>query len=279
MICMDNHIKVLQDIGKYKFLTCSQLSRLNVDMKRKGLYKLLKELREPERNFIDRQTYRYNPKYWRVEDVHYLLPKGKEYLITHNKEQYEHIKSSKHKTLFYEDYHHRTSLVDLHISLYEMCQKNGLEIKWLESYFERGSTNSNNRRETATKLKLDKSFIISDSIFLIEDKGFKRLFCLELHNWQRAKKICDQMITYTDILSEGIVSKKYWEECPSIVLIVFEHLSTLKTCVERLRALSKFDRMRKYFLCNTIHNLKEKPDTFWVSLDGEKVFLSDVIST
>ena len=91
-----------------------------------------------------------------------------------------------------------------------------------------------------------------------------------MHNGQRVQKICDQALVYTEILKQGTVSKKYKTTHPTAILLVFEHLSTLKTTIERLQALRKFDRMRDYFLFNTLHNLKTKPDTFRVSLDLEK---------
>ena len=94
-----------------------------------------------------------------------------------------------------------------------------------------------------------------------------------MHNGQRVKKICDQALMYVEVLKYGTVSLKYKTNHPTLVLLVFEHLSTLKTTIERLQALRKFDRMRNYFLCNTLHNIKTKPDTFRVNLNGKPSFL------
>lgn len=273
---MDRKSKVLQDIGTYKFLTCSQLLKLNPDVSRKSMYSILSMLRSAKLRFIDHQTYGYHPQYWKLEDIHFLLPRGKTYLLKHTKLTTNNIKSSKHKTKFYDDYYHRLAVVDIHIAVRELCESQKVNLCFFDAYFERGGHYAKNQKETSTKLHYNWSYVIPDAIFQRNDHGTTPLFCLEMHNGQRVKKICDQAIVYTDILKQGTVAHKYHVTHPTVVLLVFEHLSTLRTSLERLQALRRFDRMRDYFWFNTLYNIKTKPDTFRVSLEWKKVFLSDL---
>lgn len=92
------------------------------------------------------------------------------------------------------------------------------------------------------------------------------IYCLELHNGYRVNKICEQAEAYVEILAAGSISRIHNRPLPSKVLIVFEHLSTLKTTFERLRAIPQFDKMHNYFLFSTTEVIIKNPEANRVSL-------------
>lgn len=270
---MDIKSRILELLGVYKFLTVSQMERLWIDVSKRTLYKVLRSIKEPHRALIWSRTFRYNPKYWRVEDIHYLRPKWKNHLIKHHKWREEDINMPIWNTLFYNDYQHRKATIDIQIWIRMLALTQDCSIEFYHNYYEWKRNPLLNRKTTSTRIEIDTGFIRADSIFQLKWQETETIYCLELHNGYRVTKICEQALAYVEILASWSVDKVYKKGLPTKVLIVFEHFSTLKTTFERLRAIPKFDNMRKYFLLSTIESIAKSPESHWVSLEWTKEYL------
>lgn len=272
-INMDTNSRILELLWIYKFLTISQFERLWLDVSKRTLYKILRSMKEPKRALIGGRTFRYSPKYWRVEDIHYLKPRWKNHLIRVHKWSEHLINMPIWNTLFYNDYNHRKATIDIQISIRQVSEKYNFKIGFYDNYYEWKKNPVINRRATSTRLELDSGFIRADSIFHLIWPKSEMLYCFELHNGYRVKKICEQAEAYVEVLANGAVSRLYQSWLPSKVLIAFEHMATLKTTFERLRAIPKFDEMRDYFLFTTTEVIINNPEAHRVSLAWKHIDL------
>jgi len=106
--------------------------------------------------------YSYHPKHGKVEDLHFLKAKGLEYL----KQVYgveDEFKLPKNHKGFFEDYQHRKMCISSHIHLRQNI--NEANFLFYHDYFTRKRKKTSRQRETATKIVLDNSYVIPDSIF------------------------------------------------------------------------------------------------------------------
>lgn len=270
---MDINSRILELLWTYKFLTISQFQKLWLLASKGTIYKVLRALKEPKRAFIGSRTFRYNPKYWRVEDIHYLRTKWKNHLIRVHKRNENLINMPIWNTLFYNDYQHRKTTIDIQISLRLSSKKHNFKIDFYDNYYEWKKNLLLKRRTTSTRIEIDSWFIRADSIFHMKWPNKELIYCLELHNGYRVAKICEQAISYVEALATGTINKLYNNKLPIKILIVFEHLSTLKTTFERLRSFPKFDNMRDYFLFTTTDIITNSPEPQRVSLAWKHVDL------
>lgn len=263
---MELGIRVLEYLSTYKFLSLNQFRMLWVIESNKTIYSVLKSLRSKERRMIWTIKFRYNPKYWRVEDIHYLKIKWKKYLINEMKYRDKKVKMPIWNTLFYKDYFHRKTCIDIHIFISRAIKLSKWNLLFYDQYFESIKLPHKKRRETSTKIEVWEKSIRADSIFWISNSDSKYLYALELHNWFRVLKICQQLENYVDVLASWSLSLKYQLPVVSRILVVFEKSSTLRSTIERLNQHPKFKNMKEYFLFTTIKWISESPIMNWVSI-------------
>ena len=91
MIMMDKRVRILELLAKYKFLSRSQFIKLGLEVSRNHFTNLMKSLTEKSISFVGQKKFGYHPKYGKVEDLYYLKPKGKKYLINEHSRDTENI--------------------------------------------------------------------------------------------------------------------------------------------------------------------------------------------
>lgn len=133
---MDKEIQILHRLATYLYLCPSQLDRLGCNVSRKTLYKLLHRLREPKSWLINSRTFRGHPKYGALEQMHFLTPKGRRYLIDQCWRHPCTIKTPIGTSYFYQDYMHRKRTIDVHIALRAYFSQHWWAILLYDSYFE-----------------------------------------------------------------------------------------------------------------------------------------------
>lgn len=263
----DIQTQILERLATYKFLSISQMETLGCPLSKKSLYEILWTLREEPRALIWKTTFRYNPKFGRVEDMHFLTQKGKKYLVREQARLAKDIQLPLWNTLFYKDYRHRKKTIDIHIAMRTSFETKGAEILFFDTYFSWKKKLNWSWRETATRIDIGDKSIRADAIFL--SRFFPNgnlLFCLEVHQGYRVQKICDQLILYTHALAQGSVSTKYKVPVGFRVLSVFEHQSTLNTVIERLRDHPRFRFLQAYILAKSYDACMHDPLFWWQTL-------------
>jgi len=262
---MEKSLRLLVQLWTYKFLTISQFENIWWNQSRKSLYWNLHSLKE--RRLIGVTKYGYHPKYWRVEDMYFLLPKGggiisDKFWITLSK-----VKVSRTHKWFFEDYHHRKMTINCQIVISKGFKKQGIKNKIYENYFEKKRGSNDRRTQTATKLNVWESFIIPDSIIGTEFKGKRNLYCFELHNGYRVLRIEQKLKTYAYIISKGIASTKYNLQTNPYIINVFEKESTMTSLIERLSQDHFYLYLKEYYLFKTYKELLRNPLKAWINLN------------
>jgi len=139
-------------------------------------------------------------------------------------------------------------------------------------YFTRKRKKTSRQRETATKIVLDNSYVIPDSIFWIQKPNSKevKLFCFELHNGFRILRIENKMKQYAQLLTQWAASDKYDISSDAIVLHVFEKESAMIQAMERFKADTYFTYLKPYFLFKSYKDFCEQPFQNWIDLNNTK---------
>lgn len=274
---MEKALRLIIHLTRYKFLANSQFKMLWRDQSDKSLYQNLKLLRE--KNFIGSNNYGYHPKFWRLENIHFLKPKAQKYLLRKYDLKEWDIKLPSNHKWFFDDYAHRKMTITCQIKLYTSLRHHKVIIPLFEHYFEKSKRPGKKYRERATKIHVWASFIIPDSIFIASKNSHSSLFCLELHKWYRVIKIEKQLKQYAYALASGSASIKYNTKKNAHILIVFEKKSTLDTTLERLSQDHFFSNLKPYFLFKCYDDLLVTPLDHRVNLDHKVVGLPTLIDS
>jgi hypothetical protein len=263
---------ILRQLATYKFLTLSQFRLCGLSVCSDTMYKHLSVLKE--KWLSGKQSYAYAPKYGKVEDVHFLKPKWRDYLVKRSNLLKSEIKMPIGTVKRIVQYEHRKKTIDIHIQIKKSCHQHDINLDLYDSYFEGRSRPVKTWRESATKIRVWDSFIRPDSIFLISDHWVQNLFCLELHNGYRLKKIIEQLKPYAYALAQGTPSIKYNIHRSARVLVVFEKESTCKHAIEHLAQDSFYKYLKEYFLFITYDQLMVTPLSGRTTLNKKSVSLT-----
>lgn len=117
---MDSAKRVLLQLATFKFLAISQFKMLERPQSSKSLYSTLQMLKE--KGFVHANSYKYHPKYWKLENLYYLNPKATRYLTEVLCMKPIDIKLPINHKGFYNDYQHRKMTINCHISLYNSLE-------------------------------------------------------------------------------------------------------------------------------------------------------------
>lgn len=265
----DTGILILELLAQFKFLSVSQFEKLGVSLSRKSLYGILKWLRDTSWWLIGHRTFAYSPKYGRLEDMYYLTPKGKKYLISQHNRGTDEIKLPIGNTLFYKDYQHRKTTIDVHIAFLLALSPHGYSFSFYDHYFEGRNKAQGRGRETATAIYSWELTIRADSLFAaLAPDGTKKLYAVEVHNGYRVSKISDQLLKHAEVIATGALSKKFGLNISHRVLSVFEHVSTLESAHERLADHPYLHHLKSHFLSKSFNQLITDPLEYWHCLDG-----------
>jgi len=264
-------IWILNQLYRYKFLCVSQFEILWIKASKKTIYKTLQSLRE--RNLIGTTRYKYNPEKWKLEDVHFLKPKWKEFV----KEQYwytdDQIRIQKQHKGFYEDYAHRKQTISCMIAMDQHCDNLSLPRFTYYQYFETDKRQNRKYRQKATKIEVSNWHVIPDTVIVAMWPQYQLLFCLELHNGYRVKKIEQQLKRYAYILASGAAAETFKVTSNPYILVVFEKANTLRTTLERLKKDTFYTYLKQYYLFKTVDDFIKDPLNHWINLNEDIISL------
>ena len=271
---MSKEIWLLTQLGRYKYLSASQLQRLWWPESKKSLYSLLSKLKEL--SFIDRHTYKFDPKLWSVEDIYFLRTKGVRYLDD-RWHSIKDIKMPSSKTVFYDDYVHRKKCIDCQISLCQYIDALNIDSVMYLHYFETIVSAQNWRRQTATKISYDWGSLKSDAVCLVSDNNSSEVFLLiEIHNGNRVQRMVDTIKNYSHILSQWSASVQFNSSRNPRIIIVFEHEQTLRSVLEHVSMDRYYSYLLDYYWLATYDDLLVAPWDCRINLAGQKKSLDSL---
>ena len=271
-------VNILLALAKYKYLTLGQFSVLEIGKDRSFIRKNLAVLRE--RKLTDRMTFGLVPSKGKQEDIHYLTEKGaKEILQNFDLEADQVRHPSRSSTFFKNDYLHRVSTVDIMISFNQWADRNGYEIDFFETYFDKvGSQRATDTGvQSKTRLDLPNGQSISpDGMIKYTTPGNSFLFCLEVYNGKDTKRVTEQVRKLVYATFEGVPSEKYGHNKANRILIIFQYDSYKQTAIERIKNdpyLMQFEGLAGFLLFNSMELSKEDFGSSWSDLNGKKIDL------
>lgn len=273
--------KVLENLGKYKFLTLSQLLELNVGTTQyRYLWKQVASLRDRNKPLVACKSFNTEDRLGRVEDMYYLTKEGKESLILDLHVPAEEIRMPLGRTIAYKDYYHRKYTIDFQILLSKWVMENGFTVPFFHTYFDK-SGNNRTAKDLRAKTKVefgDGGYIIPDAAFQVDAPDKERFFFFEMHNGRDTKRLLAQLHNHARGLVEMHTHKTYDlnPEKAYHTLFVFEHESIKNAFIHRLlKEGHAFQQIQQFFLCKSLEDLKEASfESGWVTIYGEPIELT-----
>lgn len=267
------YIEILGHLARHKYLTRSLFRQLWIKVSRNHFTALMKRLSEKEMNLIGQKKFWYNPEYWKVEDVYYLKPKGKKYLIKEQWRDVNEVNLPIGGKLFHSDYFHRIETIRIRIALEKSLKKIGHHILFYDQYFAWKAEAWKRGRQAVTNIPTEGGVLKADSIILSLDKYLKPyLFCLEYHNGKEVKRIERQMRAYVEAIKIWSPTIKYDVSVGNRVLNIFKHESVMRCLIERMQQDVYFQNVKDNFLFITITDF----NSFWILTNWRTIINSNV---
>lgn len=268
---------ILEHLARYKFLTSSQLLRLDVGTTQyQYLSKQLKSLRDRGRPLIGCHNFSTpQPRKGRVESMYFLKPHGRQALVFELDIEAEKIKMPIGKSVAYKDYLHRKYTIDYEIELDKWAKANGAVVPVFDTYFDKVGNNrvsKNLRAKTRIVLSDDEYFIPDGAYFLKKDES-RRLHLMEMYNGKDTGRVVKQLHKHAQALSFKCTHREYNldPDFSYTIDLVFQYPSIMKATIDRLAEEGTFTNIGQYFLCKSIEEVNEGKLDQWINLHGEVV--------
>jgi len=265
MILKPPSIKTLEVLAIFKFLSTSQLIKLNIATKKPNLVRPLKDLLFY--NLIGKLTFGVSPKVWKLENIYYLKVKWVNFLkneLWYDDNHYTIKYPIWTNSLFFRDYFHRLYTIEFHIELFIYLIKKGGYIKTFDTYFDKiWSNRVDANLKAKTKLIFnDGTYFIPDAICLYYLENKPHIFTFELYRGNDTKRVLKQFIKHIQALSEGLASKVFHKKIGSKVLVVFDTKEAMVSVIKRFAVDSNFSNFRYLFIFNYLDNSKLDMNTW-----------------
>jgi hypothetical protein len=251
--------KILLALSKYKFLTASQLHRLNIAKDISYIRTQLKNMSESSKNaYIGKMVFGIHASIGRLENVYYLTKRAKEILIEDFGLQEHEIKYPIGTRLYDKDYFHRKNTIDFQIRLQEWISKTECVVDFFDTYYDKiGNNRRDGTSESKTKILLkDENFLLADGIFQISTPGNKYLFLFEMYNGRDTKRVIAQLHKHVQAIELGTPSLKYKFPKGHRVIAIFEFETAKKAVIQRAEEDSIFQNMYQRFLFKSLDEIK-----------------------
>ena len=255
-----NNLLVLQHLAVYRFLTVPQLIGLGVAKHKSTVYDILKRFDRFPRKLIDRKKFNFVSGRGNIHMVLYLTRGGTELLAEHYGVDPGRIKYPRGQTIFVNDYYHRIATIDFHIALRQWAENAGATVDFFETYFDKTGSNRGGvgqRLRAKTRVDVGKEFFNADAIYrTTKSNGSQWLVIFEMHNGHDSGRFLKQLDIRLLALEEGSINDQYEFFDPCILECVFEHESTMRAVIKRVRQAEDLTGFREYVSFNTIENVR-----------------------
>lgn len=264
----DKQKKILLALGKYKFLTYSQMIRLGIANQSSNLSTDIKELSTRRTPFVRKIPHGFGRR-----AKFYLTAKGKELLASSYDIDSEKIKYP--RGIISEDTQdekHRTTIIDCEIELNLSASSKGIPILFSDRYFDKVGNNridKNLKSKTAILYTENKS-VKADLVFKIKTPKQEELYILELENGKDTKKAVEKCINHGKAILLGSANKKYGFKQGYRTLWIFEYENTMKATMDRLYTQPFFAHMKEYFLFKPLSSIQSDFTQKWKNIEGKE---------
>lgn len=278
---------ILQRLAHYKYLTLSQMVKVNVGGKSYTCTRL-KQLREAGYVGVSQYGGVYKSGGGgRAENINYLTPKGAKLLASMGTEwELENIRYPKNiDGIFRNDYFHRISTVNVQIAFELWCKWLAYEIVFFDAYFytlgsaKKSKENDPLRGQTTISVPHGKP-VAPDGIFAVDTGKKKLFFCLEVHNGADVTRLVEQAKALSRAVAKGYITNhyktKYDIQNSPRVLFTVETENMLRLVKKRLVADTFFSPawMKEVFLFNVAEQVWNDFESGWQNMEGNIYKLS-----
>jgi hypothetical protein len=240
--------KILLSLGRYKFLTISQMVRLEVATQRSNITANLSKLKQGKYTLVGQINFPFIPHHGRCENMYYLKPRAKELLRDELFINETTIKVPLGSSVaFTSDYWHRKYTIDSFIALDLEAKDKQETILWFDYYFDKLDKASSG---TNAKNKIDLgngSYIVPDGVFVKQTADKQELWLLELFNDSEANRPYETLVKHREALILGSPSEKYHFTIANKVLCIFMNENVYKKVKERFEKDERFENFKEYF--------------------------------
>ncbi|MEM7106458.1 MAG: hypothetical protein AAF502_25255 [Bacteroidota bacterium] len=265
-------VKILEALGRYKFLSRSQFARLGIEQYNSNYTKYSKPLLERKLiGVIDARPYD-------LGFIYYLKERGAKIISEHLQTNFgglNYVKSE--PTLSPQTLYHRKYAIDCQIELFKSCETNGIEIDFYERDIETiGSLKKDKMLQRKTRVPINKGqFLEPDAIFRIITPKGRKLYCFELENATFTKKSFEKIMKHVRALNMKSPSQKYNHEKAHRVLMVYKDAGIMKSVMSKME--QHLTNINKWFLFKSYDDVATpvslKKSTFTIA--DEKDFFSN----
>ncbi|MDR1717004.1 MAG: replication-relaxation family protein [Prevotella sp.] len=269
MILINNlQSDILENLGKFKFLTTSQIKQLT----NKSLSYIRENLSLLSQNgYI--KTYRME-KFIKAENMYYLTEKGKEILISHEKVFADNIKVPVGVPLVVKDFQHRKNFIDIHIAVYRYLEDKETQIYKFYAYFDKtGNNRTTHNLESKTKISLgDDQFFMPDGILITTNENDdKNMYLVEMYNGKDTIRTLQQLAKHGRAIALGTPAQKFRIQKNPYILCVFEYESSKQAVIKRLQANERFMPLADFFFFASLDDMQKDFILSWYNLNGKEL--------
>lgn len=275
----ERHLKILEALAVYKYLTVTQFIEIGVKKHKQNINETLKEMRETKKPLIGFVKLGLLPGVGKLPYVYYLEKKGVEVLIDYLNLTLKQINYPVGKaTIFSRDYFHRVYCIDFQIALRKWANKKVDSVEFYYNYYDKIGSNrkiGGEKSRTLTRIDIDKEkYIIPDSIFKISKNNANAIYLFEQHNGKDTKKFLKQFLNHALVIKKHLVKKIYGTKNDHRVCCVFEEPTIMEAVKRRLQEEHViYELFKDYFLFKTNDMVKEMFFNGWQTYDGRKITL------
>ena len=253
--------KALLALATYRFLTVHQMLRLRVAKDEGNLRKNLNRMLSAKRD----GTGLSRPKEIGVLDfgvlvgkgrlsrLYFLTPRGAEALKRADRDAPDAV-PVKHAVRFQNDYQHRVSTVDFHITLSQFAEAQEHEITMSQQYFSWTQKAGKAPARPETSIDLRPGYIDPDSTYMLTGPdGTERLLLVEIANGHKVGRVVEKLEKYAQAIDSLAINTAfdYGDRAPR-VLWLFEHQRTLELVQKRAQSNRWVSSHVPYFFLRTL---------------------------
>lgn len=259
--------KILKALGRYHYLTRSQLGRLDI-AGASGLYTALRDLSAGKRPLISKRDLGVIPRNGRLPHLFFLAPRGAKLLAQNQERPLDQIRYPKKAVLFTHDFQHRVNTIDCHIALHVWAKRNNAKVDFVETYF---------RDQKTILLPPNAEHLIPDMTTMI-DMGantatdeHRYLLSFEIYNQTRTTRVIQQLEKHAQALRTGAYNDTYNFTRRSYRLFcVFDTQRNMELVIKRLAEVSQFEDVYRAIYFKSLPDIVNDFGEGWKTLSGEK---------
>jgi len=267
-----HRINALIALARFEYLTTDQFLRLGVSSNESNLSnRVLKPLKTVSPKLIEHYNQGQERGVW---GLYYLSKSGAEFAAAEMGRPLSSIRWPKSKlqnNKRFRDFEHRRGTIWCIIEFYLYCQKHGLALDFVKTYYQgtgaqRGKIKftPDTQRHLKNGVEIEPDLLLK---FTMRDEK-KRVFALEFHRGNDSGRVIEQLMLNAQAISDEVFSKRSENSSLSMVLSVYEDENTLKNVLKHLRRISDFQPFAPGFAFCTLDALKADFSKAWIKLDG-----------